>query len=319
MVTYAFHQHIIERNWEAVENDLRLSSGQDMVKERYGNNRSLPLHMAIQKQAPEGLILGLLRIYPQAAHIKTKNGDLPMHVCCKFGSTPTVVEALLLEFPEAITIKTTCKIGSIGFVSAKEIAQRNPVLSRQFKSLLEKPVSHWISLATHEKVMHQKSFDATLGSMKAELKRTKQNEHMLLDRLAQLEERLLSVERKATMAHQNDGRDRNKRNVLKYNRNFSRASTDDTSDSEQHTRTNTRRRGSCGSLTSRSERPQGEDVHKPTRRRGSIGRIASAFQRIRRSSMGRKSEEDAREKAREGMSGGAAAVAGYVTEALNPF
>ena len=98
MPQYSVHQHLTERNWVALEVDLCLSASQQMIKERFGNSRSLPLHLAIQYQAPEKLLLNMLSIYPQAAHIKTNNGDLPLHTCCKFGASETVVEALLLNW-----------------------------------------------------------------------------------------------------------------------------------------------------------------------------------------------------------------------------
>mmetsp|Transcript_25717 Transcript_25717/g.39851 ORF Transcript_25717/g.39851 Transcript_25717/m.39851 type:complete len:392 (-) Transcript_25717:123-1298(-) len=391
MVTqaYSVHQHLVERNWVALEVDLCLSASQQMIKERFGNSRSLPLHLAIQYQAPEKLLLNMLSIYPQAAHVKTNNGDLPLHVCCKFGASDTVVEALLLEFPEAITIKTTCKIGSVGFVTARDLAQRNPSLSRQVKVLLEKPVSHWINLASHEKVMREKSFEGMLSGLKAELERSKQNEAMLLDRLDHLERRLSSVETSSRRAsecsekfvvervdgelvrianchhhhtsmssvHAQDSYMRHKKSRLDANRiaprrvstqsvptnhcnEYEQASFRMLQDPDGYRR----RRASLGSSrlvddpdeymrevamkgNRRSSRGRGssmerrrsargtEEMEEKPRRRGSLSSIGSAFARIRRSSLGRKSEE----KARENLSNGAAAAAGFVVESIIPF
>jgi len=393
MVTqaYSVHQHLVERNWVALEVDLCLSASQQMIKERFGKSRSLPLHLAIQYQAPEKLLLNMLSIYPQAAHIKNNHGDLPLHVCCKFGASDTVVEALLLEFPEAITIKTMCKIGSVGFVTARDLAQRNPSLSRQVKALLEKPVSHWINLASHEKVMREKSFEGTLSGLREELERSKQNEAMLLNRLDQLERRLSSVEtssRRASAAcsekfavglvdgefarimnshhhhhtsmssvHVQDSFMRHKKSRLDANRIAPRRVSTQSVPSNHNNKYEQasfrmlqdpdgyrRRRASLGSSRlvddpdeymrevamkgnrgssrgrgssmerRRSARGTDEMEEKP-RRRGSLSSIGSAFARIRRSSLGRKSEE----KARENVSNGAAAAAGFVVESIMPF
>jgi len=295
----------------------------------------------------------------------------------------------LLEFPEAITIKTMCKIGSVGFVTARDLAQRNPSLSRQVKALLEKPVSHWINLASHEKVMREKSFEGTLSGLRAELEQSKQNEAMLLDRLDQLERRLSMVETSSRRAsacsekfevelvdgefarianshhhhtsmssvHVQDSFMRHKKSRLDANRIAPRrVSTQSVPSNHNNKYEQTsfryledpigyrRRRASLGSSrlvddpseymrefamkgNRRSSRGRGssmerrrsarntDEMEEKPRRRGSLSSIGSAFARIRRSSLGRKSEE----KARENLSNGAAAAAGFVVESIIPF
>ena len=194
MSKYSVHSHLMERNWVGLEVDLCLTASQAALKEFC--HGGLPLHVAIQLNAPDNIILDMIRIYPAAVTRKDRNGDLALHTCAKHGSSEAVVTALLLEYPDAMQQRTVCRVeGRV--LTARDLVQHNPKVSRSVKEIFDKPMSYWVSLAAHERVMREKTFESTLRKMQQLLKQSQQNEERLMKRLDSLERRLDIVEKKS--------------------------------------------------------------------------------------------------------------------------
>ena len=192
MSKYSVHSHLMERNWAGLEVDLCLTASQAALKEFC--HGGLPLHIAIQLNAPDNIILDMIRIYPAAVTRKDRNGDLPLHTCAKYGSSEAVVTALLLEYPDAIQQRTVCRLkGRV--LTARDLAQHNPKVSRSVREIFDKPMSYWVVLARHERVMREKTFETTLRKMQQLLQQSQENEERLMKRLDTLERRLDSAQK----------------------------------------------------------------------------------------------------------------------------
>jgi len=70
---YSIHSHLMERNWVGLEHDLHRSASQAALKESC--HGGLALHIAIQLNAPDNIILDMIRIYPAAVTRKDRNGE----------------------------------------------------------------------------------------------------------------------------------------------------------------------------------------------------------------------------------------------------
>ena len=65
--------------------------------DRFGR---FPLHLAIERQEAEIVVLSLLRAHPEHARHKDRDGFLPLHLALKREAPETVVIALLRAHPE---------------------------------------------------------------------------------------------------------------------------------------------------------------------------------------------------------------------------
>jgi len=102
---------------------------------------------------------------------------------------PKQVTALLLEYPDAIQQRTVCRVeGRV--LTARDLAQHNPKVSRSVKEIFDKPLSYWVVLARHERVMREQTFESTLRKMQQLLQQSPQNEERLMKHLDSLERRL---------------------------------------------------------------------------------------------------------------------------------
>jgi len=177
-----------------LEVDLCLTASQAALKESC--HGGLPLHIAIQLNAPDNIILDMIRIYPAAVTRKDRNGDLPLHTCVKYGSSEAVVTALLLEYPDAFQQRTVCRVeGRV--LTVRDLAQHNPKVSRSVREIFDKPSSYWMVLARHERVMREKTFKTTSRKMQQLLQQSQENEERLMKRLDILERRLDISEKKS--------------------------------------------------------------------------------------------------------------------------
>jgi len=184
----------MERNWTRLGHDLHRSASQAALKESC--HGGLPLHIAIQLNAPDNIILDMIRIYLAAVTRKDRNGDLPLHTCAKYGSSEAVVTALLLEYPDAIQQRTVCRLeGRV--LTARDLAQHNPKVSRSVREIFDKPMSYWVVLARHERVMREKTCTSTSRKMQQLLQQSQENEERLMKRLDTLERRLDMAEKES--------------------------------------------------------------------------------------------------------------------------
>lgn len=194
VIHHAIHQHLQERNWVGLEVDLCLTGCQNSLREYH--NGHLPIHYAINRNCPDKLILDMIKIYPGCATRKNTQGDLPLHSCAKFGASTTVMTALLLEYPDAINVKALCKLDG-RFLTPRDLARCNPMVTDEGREILDRPLSHWTSLAAHERFLREKAFDTRMIKIQAQLKKSKENEKKLIERLVGMEKRLAALEIKS--------------------------------------------------------------------------------------------------------------------------
>lgn len=199
MVYFPIHQHIIEKNAPALEADLSCPNANIWCAER--SNGDLPLAMAIKRRMKEKLVLKILKLFPKAASLTDKSGDLPLHNCCKYGTTTTILEALLLEFPYALEAKS---INSNGMsLTARELALCNSSRLKPTEAIvMRQSTSHWIDLKEY---MYEKGIDEskmgrlekTLSKVTDDLLVARTSEQILQDKLAMLEIKFAAFELRA--------------------------------------------------------------------------------------------------------------------------
>lgn len=68
-------------------------------------SRSLPIHAAVELQAPIRIIHKLIERYPEGARSQDLHGNLPLHLAFKHGSSDSIVIFLLKAFPEAVDVQ----------------------------------------------------------------------------------------------------------------------------------------------------------------------------------------------------------------------
>jgi ankyrin repeat protein len=127
------------QKWEVATSLISKDSAS--LPDIYGN---LPIHAAIGYQAPESLILTLLKAYPQAAHVHGTDDWLPLHVAAMWGVSTDVMEVLIRQNPKALD--------DPGETGIKGRTPRH--FSSRFahnKELLERSTVDWIQLIADEK------------------------------------------------------------------------------------------------------------------------------------------------------------------------
>ena len=68
-------------------------------------SRSLPIHAAVELQAPIRVIHKLIERYPEGARSQDLHGNLPLHLAFKHGSSDSIIIFLLKAFPEAVAVE----------------------------------------------------------------------------------------------------------------------------------------------------------------------------------------------------------------------
>lgn len=71
--------------------------------------RSLPIHLACEKQPPVEVIFNLLSIYPDGIGEKNYGGDLPIHIACRECASKEVVNFMILRDPFESTNQRDCE------------------------------------------------------------------------------------------------------------------------------------------------------------------------------------------------------------------
>ena len=59
-------------------------------------------------------------------------------------------------------------------MTAGELARNNSLNDRHCKEVFNRPISHWVSLSTHQRVMRERAFEETMLRMKGQLKQSRE-------------------------------------------------------------------------------------------------------------------------------------------------
>lgn len=118
--------------WDDVEATLATESGRKMTMDHF--KEDLPLHMAVERKAPDNTIMALLNVYPEAAAQVGRLGGTPLHLAAQQKLSPSVIVGLIRACPEALDQKD--ENGRL----ASDFVQRND-LSRE---ALCRPTACWI-------------------------------------------------------------------------------------------------------------------------------------------------------------------------------
>ena len=86
-----------EEGWDSVRAHVNPSACR-VVSDRFF--RKLPLHLALQKSAPDAVILGICSAYPGGASIRDGHGNLPIHLAALHSGSAAVVAGLLEAYPQ---------------------------------------------------------------------------------------------------------------------------------------------------------------------------------------------------------------------------
>ena len=73
-----------------------------MAKEVF--KQDLPLHMAVERRAPDDVIISLLEANKKAAMLPGKSGSLPLHSAAQQCLSPNVIVALIKAYPEGLDV-----------------------------------------------------------------------------------------------------------------------------------------------------------------------------------------------------------------------
>ena len=118
--------------WDDVEATLATESGRKMAMDQF--KEDLPLHMAVERKAPDKTIMALLNVYPDAAAQVGRLGGTPLHLAAQQKLSPSVIVAFIRACPEALDQQD--ENGRL----ASDFMQRND-LSRE---ALSRPTACWI-------------------------------------------------------------------------------------------------------------------------------------------------------------------------------
>lgn len=126
------HKSIVHLEWENVEEVLSTKKGVQMTKETF--KEDLPLHMAVERRAPDQLIISILQANKKAALVRGKMGNLPLHTAAQNCLSPTVVTQLIKAHPEGLDVLNDSQC------TPRDFHQRNDV---SLEALM-RPTACWI-------------------------------------------------------------------------------------------------------------------------------------------------------------------------------
>lgn len=101
------YDKVIDMNWEAVANHAK-ECPQDAAFID-GEWKETPLFNACQHDPSEDAIKALVKAYPAAVRMGSKNGDLPLHIACRWRASENVIRALIESDPT-----TACALTKFG-------------------------------------------------------------------------------------------------------------------------------------------------------------------------------------------------------------
>jgi hypothetical protein len=144
MVYERLHQDIVHMRWGEIEATLATNQGKEMAKEAF--KADLPLHMAIERKAPDRVVLELIKANQDAVMVEGKQGNLPLHLAAQNNMSSKVINALIRAFPEALDE-----------LNGQQITPRDfPIRSAKVKELLMRPTACWVETVEREEYYERK-------------------------------------------------------------------------------------------------------------------------------------------------------------------
>ena len=144
MVYDRLHEEIVHMKWADIGATLATSDGKKMTKEPFKTD--LPLHMAIERNAPDKVLLDLLKANPDAATVFGKNGDLPLHLATKKKMSVKFITSLIKVFPEALDELN----------EAKETPRDYSQTDARVNELLSRPTACWVDTVERDEYYGRK-------------------------------------------------------------------------------------------------------------------------------------------------------------------
>lgn len=136
--TGQLYKLIQKRDWDATIQFLNEheSSAKEWITEHNPDGtirwKSLPIHLACEKQPPVDVLYNLISGYPESIGEKNYGGDLPLHIACREGVSKDVINFMLLRDPFESTKVQDCE-GRLPL----HLASRNGVDGSIIKDLLD--------------------------------------------------------------------------------------------------------------------------------------------------------------------------------------
>ena len=145
--------------------------------------------MAIDRHAPEYVILSILKANKDAAKIPCKNGALPLHYAVEQNMSASVIVELIKSYPEALDIKDGDKN------TPRDFVQRND-LSRE---ALMRPTSCWVEDSEKEEYLKRVSdrrieLRQKIATLKKEIEKSNERVKMVSDMVSNIEPRIENVD-----------------------------------------------------------------------------------------------------------------------------
>jgi hypothetical protein len=169
--------------WGDVEATLTTDTGRKMAMDYF--KEDLPLHMAVERMAPDSTILSLLNVFPDAAARAGRLGGTPLHLAAQQNLSPSIIVAFIRACPEVLDQEDDN--GRL----ACDYVQRNE-LSRE---ALCRPTACWIEDVEKEeyngKIQYRKAqLRQKIQKLSDALNSSKQRRGVLSKYVQQLEPRL---------------------------------------------------------------------------------------------------------------------------------
>lgn len=120
MVYGKLHKSIVHLQWNNVEETLSTKNGVEMTKETF--KEDLPLHMAVERRAPDHVLMSLLEANKEAASIPGKSGSLPLHSAAQQCLSPNIIVALIKAYPEGLDVLNNSQYTPRDFHQRNEFA-----------------------------------------------------------------------------------------------------------------------------------------------------------------------------------------------------
>ena len=169
--------------WSGVEAALATEDGRKMAMSCF--KEDLPLHMAVERDAPESTMLSLLGAYPEAAARVGRLGSTPLHLAAQQKLSPSIIVALIRACPEVLD-----QYDDSGRLAC-DYAQRHELC----REALLRPTACWIEDIEkeeyYEKVQKRKEqLKQKLQMLRDGLSSSRQRRETLNEYIQQLELRL---------------------------------------------------------------------------------------------------------------------------------
>jgi archaellum component FlaC len=169
--------------WDDAEATLATEAGRKMANDYF--KEDLPLHMAVERKAPDSTILALLDANPNAASLTGRLGGTPLHLAAQQKLSPAVLVALIRAYPEALDQEDDARN------HPRDYAQKNE-MSRE---ALCRPTACWIEDVEKEdyddKVDRKRSqLRQKMESLKGALDNSRRRREALSEYIQELEPRL---------------------------------------------------------------------------------------------------------------------------------